>query len=175
MKFGAKRSPEVITASMIARCGMNCGICMGFLRDAKEKNVCPGCGGGDAGKPQSCRACRIKNCPELAGAKPADAGAAGGGPTCTGTALAEQAFCFVCAKYPCKRMKQLDKRYRTKYGMSMLENLAAIRELGLDEFVARERVRWTCPGCGGVICVHRTECVYCGRAREGMPVGGAAG
>lgn len=156
MKFGAKRSPEVITASMIAPCGMNCAICMGFLRDAKEKNVCPGCGGGDAGKPQSCRACRVKNCLEFAGAKPAGAGAA----------PAEQAFCFVCAKYPCTRMKQLDKRYRTKYGMSMLENLAAIRELGLDEFVSRERVRWTCPGCGGVICVHRTECVYCGRPRD---------
>jgi len=145
MKFGEKRSPEVITATMIAPCGMNCGICSGFLRDGREKNVCPGCNGDDARKPVVCATCRIKNCPELGGA--------------------EQAFCFVCRKCPCTRMKQLDKRYRTKYGMSMLENLATIRELGIDEFVARERVRWTCPGCGGVICVHRQECVYCGRAR----------
>ncbi len=63
-------------------------------------------------------------------------------------------------------MKRLDKRYRTKYGMSMIENLTSIRERGLDEFVAGERVRWTCPGCGGVICTHRPECVYCGRPRD---------
>ena len=155
MKFGTKRSPEVITATMIAPCGMNCGICSGFLREAQEKNVCPGCNGDDVGKPQSCVSCRIKNCPELDGTEPAG----------TGAALAEQVFCFTCAKFPCTRMRQLDKRYRTKYGMSMLENLATIRDLGLDEFVARERIRWTCPGCGGVICVHRTECVYCGKPR----------
>jgi hypothetical protein len=146
MKFGEKRSPEVITATMIAPCGMNCGICSGFLRDGREKNVCPGCNGDDARKPVVCATCRIKNCPELHGAEPV--------------------LCFVCPTYPCTRMKQLDKRYRTKYGMSMLENLANIRELGLDEFAARERVRWTCPGCGGVICVHRQECVYCGRPRD---------
>ncbi|NLE11665.1 MAG: DUF3795 domain-containing protein [Actinobacteria bacterium] len=158
MKFGTKRSPEVITAAMIAPCGMNCAICSGFLRDGKEKGVCPGCGGSDAGKPQSCVACRIKNCPEFAGIEHAG----------TGAAAVDQAFCFACAKYPCTRMKQLDKRYRTKYGMSMLENLENIRDLGLDEFVARERVRWTCTGCGGVICVHRQECVYCGQPRPGF-------
>jgi hypothetical protein len=143
MRFGEKKTPEVIDPTMIAACGMNCAICSGFLRDSREKNVCPGCNGDDARKPQSCAACRIKNCPELEDA--------------------ELAFCFVCAKYPCPRMKRLDKRYRTKYGMSMLENLASISEPGLDEFVARERVRWTCPGCGGVICAHKPECVYCGR------------
>ena len=154
MKFGEKRSPEVITATMVAPCGMNCAICSGFLRETREKNVCPGCNGDDVHKPMVCATCRIKNCPELDGGE---------------RAFNEQAFCFACAKYPCTRMKQLDKRYRTKYGMSMLENLANIRELGLDEFVARERVRWTCPGCGGLICVHRQECVYCGRPRGERP------
>jgi hypothetical protein len=145
MKFGEKRSPGVIDATMIAPCGMNCGICSGFLRETREMNVCPGCNGDDACKPVACVTCRIKTCVELE--------------------RSGEAFCFACTKYPCTRMKQLDKRYRTKYGMSMLENLANIRELRLDEFVARERVRWTCPGCGGVICVHRQECVYCGKPR----------
>lgn len=148
MKFGDKRSPDVIEAHMMAPCGMDCAVCGGFLRDPREKNVCPGCYGADDHKPNGCVACRIKSCAELEGA--------------------EAAFCFVCPKYPCTRLRQLDARYRTKYGMSMLENLAGIRELGLDGFVARERVRWTCPGCGGVICVHRRECVYCGRPRDGM-------
>ena len=70
MKFGEKRSPEVITATMIAPCGMNCGICSGFLRDGREKNVCPGCNGDDARKPVVCATCRIKNCPGLHGAEP---------------------------------------------------------------------------------------------------------
>ena len=35
--------------------------------------------------------------------------------------------------FPCWRLKQLDRRYRTKYHMSMLENLAAIiRPVGPD-------------------------------------------
>ncbi len=42
MKFGEKRSAEVITAAIIAPYGMNCAICMGFLRDARGKNWCPG-------------------------------------------------------------------------------------------------------------------------------------
>jgi uncharacterized OB-fold protein len=49
--------------------------------------------------------------------------------------------------------------------MSMLENLASIRELGLERFVAAERERWRCPECGVVVCVHRPSCLYCGHAR----------
>ncbi|MDO8916190.1 MAG: hypothetical protein Q7W16_08940 [Coriobacteriia bacterium] len=50
--------------------------------------------------------------------------------------------------------------------MSMVENLLSIQEVGLDRFVALERQRWACAGCGGVICVHRQECIYCGRSRD---------
>ncbi len=53
MRFGEKKTPEVIDPTMIAACGMNCAICSGFLRDSREKNVCPGCNGDDARKPQS--------------------------------------------------------------------------------------------------------------------------
>lgn len=170
MKFGERRSPEVIEAGMIAPCGMDCAICSGFLRESGEKNRCPGCNGDDARKPPSCAACRIKNCPELGGKELGgrnDAGAeAAGGEAGAKRHGGDQVFCLTCTKYPCTRLKQLDKRYRTRYGMSMLRNLADIQELGLDEFVRRERVRWTCPECGGVICVHRSECVYCGRARS---------
>jgi hypothetical protein len=35
-------------------------------------------------------------------------------------------FCFECEGFPCDRIKTLDKRYRTKYGMSMVENLKEI-------------------------------------------------
>ncbi|MEN6379434.1 MAG: hypothetical protein ABFD15_07640 [Methanofastidiosum sp.] len=75
-------------------------------------------------------------------------------------------FCFRCEKYPCTRLKNLDKRYRTKYGMSMIENLENIKKLGIREFVKNERIRWACPECGGTINVHRWKCFDCGAERD---------
>jgi len=128
-------------AQLIAPCGMNCGICLGYLR---EKNRCPGCNGREELRPDYRVRCVIANC-ELRKA------------TQTG-------FCYECPKYPCRRLKDLDKRYRTKYGMSMLENLEYIRLHGLAAFVAKEKERWRCLECGGVICVHRARCLACGAA-----------
>ena len=137
------KDPESINFTMIAPCGMNCGLCIGRLR---ERNRCPGCNGNDTNKPKHCVVCRIKHCSE--------------------TDARAQKFCFQCAKFPCARLRQLDKRYRTKYGMSMIENLKSIQELGLKGFVTREKDRWKCPECGGVLCVHRKDCIYCGHIRN---------
>jgi hypothetical protein len=138
---GEKRLPDSLTAQMIAPCGMDCGLCLARLRERKS---CDGCNGPDATKPPHCVVCAIKTCDER------ESGAD---------------FCFACGRFPCRRLKDLDKRYRLKYGMSMIENLEAIRDGGLDAFVVRERTRWECPECGGVICVHRQECFYCGAPR----------
>ncbi|RPI97930.1 MAG: DUF3795 domain-containing protein [Spirochaetales bacterium] len=134
--------PELIRPIHIAPCGMNCALCLAYLR---EKNTCPGCIGPDEGKSFSCVACRIKNCKQ--------------------PKSRNSRFCLACAQFPCARLKHLDKRYRTKYGMSMIENLENIRELGIKKFVAQEKIRWKCPECGGTICVHRKDCIYCGCSR----------
>ena len=55
---------------------------------------------------------------------------------------------------------------RARYGMSMIANLGTIREQGLEGFVALEKKRWKCAACGGVICVHREDCIYCGHVRS---------
>ena len=123
---------------LIAPCGMNCGICLGYLRD---KNKCPGCRSDNNHKLKSRSRCIIKNCELLA--------------------KTDSKFCYDCEKYPCTRLKQLDKRYRTKYNMSMIENLEYIRENGLEKFVDKEKKRWACNNCGGTICVHRGFCFYC--------------
>jgi hypothetical protein len=145
MKFTERKTPAIITNFMIAPCGMNCALCSGYLR---EKNICPGCNSDGDYKPKYCFTCRIKTCENIASGK--------------------MKYCFKCEKFPCTRLKQLDKRYRTRYGMSMLENLEYIREAGIRRFVRQERERWTCPDCGGIICVHREECIYCGR-KKGVP------
>ena len=125
------------TATLIAPCGMDCAICMAFLR---EKNHCGGCYAPD-------RLCNIN---------------------CTISACGKvQGRCHPdCAEFPCRRLKQLDTRYRTKYHMSMLENLAAIREHGIRAFVKSERERWTCKACGGTVDVHHFRCSACGKESE---------
>ena len=55
----------------------------------------------------------------------------------------------------------IDKRYRTKYNMSMIKNLEFIRDNGLEKFVNKEKKRWVCKNCGGTICVHRGFCLNC--------------
>ena len=129
-----------INKTLIAPCGMNCGICLGFLRD---KNKCLGCLNMGKNKPGYCRKCIIKNCELLA--------------------KTESNFCYDCEKYLCTGLKQLDKRYRTKYNMSMLENLENIQKLGLNEFLMLQQKRWACSKCGGIICVHRGYCLNCGK------------
>lgn len=125
---------------LIAPCGMNCGICIGYLRD---KNKCDGCNTESDSKPKYCKSCVIKNCENLS-------------KTTSG-------FCYDCTIYPCKRLKQLDKRYRNKYHMSMIENLAIIQEFGLEEFLKRENIKWTCAKCHARVSAHRDYCLECGR------------
>lgn len=139
-----------ITSFLIAPCGMNCGVCMAYLR---EKKHCPGCNGDDSQKSSShCVTCLIRNCQNLKDTK--------------------SGLCVDCAKFPCARIKHIDKRYRTKYGMSMIENLETIQSLGMNAFVKKERVRWTCSKCGGILCVHRGACIHCGKVykRKSYPI-----
>lgn len=138
-----KMLPGMFDVRLIAPCGMNCALCFGFIR---KKNRCPGCNDIDPTTSKYHVTCRIKNCAERA-----EHG---------------QIACYECAKFPCTRLRQLDKRYRTRYGMSMIGNHEYIREHGIEAFVEREKERWTCPDCGGAICVHRKDCVYCSRPRD---------
>ncbi len=134
-----KHVASTLAASHIAPCGMNCALCMAYVRDRKP---CPGCHGEDAQKPYHCVNCSIRHCEELNGK--------------------DDTLCFACGKFPCRRLKQLDKRYREKYHMSMVDNLLQIKEEGMDAFLAGQTAKWSCASCGGFICVHRGHCVRCG-------------
>jgi hypothetical protein len=115
---------------LIAPCGMNCAICSGYLR---EKNTCPGCRGMDESNPGYCRKCTIRHCEILKekGMK----------------------YCSItCEKYPCKRLRALDRRYKTRYGMSMIENLEFIKKNGIRTFLKHEKQRWIRDN--KIFCVH---------------------
>lgn len=120
-----------MNALRIAPCGMNCTLCIGFLRD---KNTYLGCHVECDFKPEYCRKCIIKNYEHLK--------------------ESESGFCYECPKFPCRRLKPLDKRYRTKYHMSMFDNLNMIKVQGLHEFLRKEDKKWTCPHCQARLSAH---------------------
>jgi hypothetical protein len=136
--ISSSSSHTAIRRIHIAPCGMNCGVCIAYLRD---KNRCPGCKGDSDTKSPHCVQCSIKNCGKLK--------ASGG------------KYCFSCGEFPCKRLRHLDQRYRTKYGMSMIDNLRSIEKDGINTFVTNERRRWKCRHCGNIVSVHRAECLVC--------------
>ena len=129
---------DEIRATLIAPCGMNCRLCMAYER---EKNACPGCRGDDSVKAKTRVTCRIKNCQNIVQGR--------------------VRYCFSCDSFPCADLNHLDKRYRTTYGMSMIENLENIRQFGMRHFIQDEKARWACPECGAILCVHKPRCVSC--------------
>jgi hypothetical protein len=126
---------------LIAPCGINCILCRAYI---KEKMKCPGCRDDSKVKLITCVTCKIKNCGKLK--------------------IGDKKFCFACSEYPCDRIKHLDKRYRTKYGTSVIANLLFIKKNGINEFLKAENIKWKCPTCGERICMHKPHCVSCGYA-----------
>lgn len=129
--------------NLIAPCGMNCSICMAYLR---KKNKCNGCRAVNTWNPKTRLECRIKNCQML-----------------TSQGLT---YCYQCQRYPCTVINNMDKRYKSRYGMSVVENMKAIKESGIDEFLKAENEKWRCGSCGGVINVHHGTCSTCGKPRK---------
>ena len=123
---------------LIAPCGMNCGSCMAYLRD---KNKCYGCWVDFDSKRKTCAQCRIKNCELLL--------------------ETSSKFCYDCETFPCQWIKHIDKRYRTKYRTSLIQNLLMIKETGITNFLAFESERRTCSNCGSVLSVHKNYCMNC--------------
>jgi len=125
-------------AELIAPCSMNCRLCLAYQRDKKRFT---GCRREDAYERSYGLKCVMRNCQTVK------------------DNISGQ--CYECDKFPCKRLKQLDKRYRDKYYMGMIDNLNAIKLGGMGAFLQQEDVRWTCGGFGGIICVHRKACPTC--------------
>jgi Protein of unknown function (DUF3795) len=133
-KASVKTNPQ-----LIAPCGINCRLCR---RHTRKKDACPGCRGDDSLKTKSCASCPIKSCEKLKSPAPQ--------------------YCFGCDEFPCRRMKNMEKRYTAKYGVSLLGNLAEIRKRGIRAFVKRENEKWACVQCGEMLCMHKAQCLSCG-------------
>lgn len=129
----------------IAPCGVICDICLAYQR---EKNKCVGCLN-TGNKPYHCTVCSIKSCDE----KQAN----------------EELLCYECRKFPCRRIKNMDKRYITKYGESPVQNLNNIKDMGLQQFIEIQKEKWKCIRCGELLCVHQDVCLNCGNQNVHFP------
>lgn len=132
---------SIFNKDLIAPCGMNCGICIAYLR---EKKPCSGCRRESENKPKHCISCVIVNCDKLSETK--------------------SGFCMDCQSFPCPRMKRLDWRYRKNYRTSLIGNLKQIKSDGIGSFLDSESLRWVCRSCGQVLSIHRDLCLNCKKA-----------
>ena len=129
---------------LIAPCGMNCGICSGYLAfkyDVKSKGI---------------------RMPYCIGCRPRDKQCAFLKKRCNLLLEGKVQYCYECEDFPCTRLQHLDQRYSSNFRMSMLENLEYIRENGIEQFLLKEEEKWKCPECGAVICCHNGICFNCG-------------
>ncbi|MDL2237625.1 DUF3795 domain-containing protein [Christensenellaceae bacterium OttesenSCG-928-K19] len=133
--------PPVIENSMLAPCGVDCMVC---YRHVRQQKVCPGCRNENENKTKSCLACEIKDC-EQAG---------------------EIGFCFLCAQFPCTRIKKLDKSYKMRYGVSLMENSWLAKDAGVEVLMEQEQKRRACTVCGGVVSLNTGICSECGQEKQ---------
>lgn len=132
-----------IDPKLISPCGMNCAICANYLaqkNDVKNKGVrMPYCVG--------CRP-RKKNCAFLK-------------KRCVKLSSGEVTFCFECDNFPCNDLVTIDRRYRVRYRMSMIENLNFIKENGIEKFIEEQQETWKCQNCGELLSCHNGLCFSC--------------
>ncbi len=128
----------------LAPCGVVCELCIGYQR---SKNKCVGCNS-IGNKPKHCIICSIKNCTEKSN---------------------PEELCIECEKFPCRRLKDLEKRYTTKYNESPTENMQFTVSKGLKAFEMEIQKKWTCHQCCNLLSAHRETCVVCGSPNSNFP------
>ena len=131
---------NIMKTELIAPCGMNCAICLsyfGYLMNGKKREM-------------KCTGCNLsgKSCAHLK-------------KYCKKLTKKEIEYCYQCNDFPCNQLQYLDKRYRERFNMSMIDNLVYIRENGMKKFLQQQEEKYKCSKCGGVICVHNGKCYSC--------------
>ncbi len=128
---------------LIAPCGMNCNVCISYQAQRYHlnekgfaKQYCPGC------RPRGKNCAFLKKSCQL-----------------LGEGLVQ--FCFECHDFPCERLQGLDRRYRGKYHLSMIDNLRFLQAEGMEKLLEREEAKWRCPTCREAICCHTGLCLNC--------------
>lgn len=134
----------MVDNNLAAPCGMYCGACRQYLlrkKDLLNKRAYA----------RGCEGCRIrnKNCAFIRR-------------DCTALRKKELEFCYECENFPCQKLQKLGIRYYERYNLNMIKNLERIEEIGVEKWLQEQQEFYTCPECGGEICIHDAECFDCG-------------
>ncbi len=134
----------MVEKALAAPCGIYCGSCRQYLvlkKDLLEEK----------GLKIGCRGCRIrnKNCAFIRR-------------DCPPLRNNELEFCYECDKFPCQNLKKISNTYTERYSLSLIENLKRMKEVGVNKWLQEQEELYTCPKCGGEICIHDEECYDCG-------------
>jgi len=132
------KAPNAIARKYLAPCGIDCKLCARHMD--KKRPPCLGCLNGGSPTSVHCKTCRIRLCAFDQGLQ----------------------YCFECGKFPCRRIKTLEKRYREHYGFLLMEVSQIARQDGVDALLKRQLAAHTCPDCGGLISLHTRQCSECG-------------
>lgn len=129
---------------LIAPCGMNCELCVSYIFSKHDLNK-------QGFHKQYCEGCipRGKHCTFALSRK------------CDLIKTGKIRYCFMCDNFPCDGLKRLDKRYRTKYNMSMIDNLNNIKIKGIEKFLLEQKNKWECNACKELKCCHTNSCLNC--------------
>ncbi len=131
------KMPDKIEAWMLGCCGVLCLCCTAFL-----KNSCSGCQNiNEAAKRRSCQNCRKKACAYAQGLH----------------------YCYECTKFPCHLLKDLDRRYRIKYGLSPIDD-GKQAQIDLMKMLEEKRVKYSC-SCQGIIDQYTSCCSECQKGK----------
>jgi len=134
----------MIDNNLAAPCGIYCGACRQYLLWKKDLLE-------ERGYKIGCKGCRIrnKNCAFIRR-------------YCPALKKKELDYCYECEQFPCQKLQKIDSLYRERYSVNMVENLKRIEEIGVEKWLQEQKELYTCPECGGEICVHDAECYDCG-------------
>ena len=76
-------------------------------------------------------------------------------------------LCIECDEFPCrKHARKLSGSHpgdpRFDYRRETVANLERVRDIGRDQWLAEQEVRWRCPTCGGRGTFYHQRCSSCG-------------
>ncbi|MDO5851291.1 MAG: DUF3795 domain-containing protein [Methanobacteriaceae archaeon] len=130
--------PEKIDNNMFAPCGVDCMTCTYHI------SSCPGCRMGNHGKTKSTLKCKIKACFDNKKFK----------------------YCSRCSQFPCKLIKKHDKNYKKRYNISPINNSKEVENRGINNFMKKEQLEWSCPDCNHIISFNDKICSNCKKIKE---------
>lgn len=132
-------------------CGLYCGACDIFQANEnntlsslaenwnmkKEDLVCQGCKSSIVSV--YCKTCDIRSCAQQKKVE----------------------FCNECEFYPCSFIESFQKDQNPHHSI-ILVNLKRIKEVGLENWLVEQKVRWQCPSCQERFSWYSETCNNCG-------------